>query len=124
MMYKGVYITFNSFGIGKVIENSYLNNNIIGVIVVSEDSLRYLKYVFNERLIINRIKNKVDTYGIIPDYCKKDKKITLIMKDRIKDLIQIINILKIRNNLKGYSFDVIQNETHKNLLLRLEKNNN
>ena len=88
--------------------------------IIAKSTEEYLEYTFKDR-IINRIINCIEYYGINPNYESKNKVISIIEKNNIQDFIQIINILKIRDNLKGYTFDIIKNETHQNVLQRLEK---
>ena len=89
-------------------------------VIIAKSTEEYLEYTFKDR-IINRIINCIEYYGINPNYESKNKVISIIEKNNIQDFIQIINILKIRDNLKGYTFDIIKNETHQNVLQRLEK---
>lgn len=117
---QGAYLTFSRFGANYNEKSPYLSDEIIGIISISQDNKEYLEYTFKDK-IINRIINCIEYYGINPNYESKNKVISIIEKNNIQDFIQIINILKIRDNLKGYTFDIIKNETHQNVLQRLEK---
>lgn len=85
----------------------YINSNTIHSIVVSEDSKKHLEYVFPS-IPISRIINGIDSAKFSLGLNKK-KQIAFMPRKLKNDIIQLINIVRIRNKIKGWNFVIIDN---------------
>jgi len=106
---QGAYLTFIHYPIdAHNTKTPYVHKEIIAAIVVSEDSRKYLKYVF-PRLKIFRTRN-----GINPslfNYCaRKKRQIAFMPKKLFEDTVQIANILRLKGLLKNFRLVPIQNK--------------
>ncbi|MFC6269221.1 glycosyltransferase [Frigoriflavimonas asaccharolytica] len=115
---QNCYYTFEHF-YQNYNSNPYQNTNSLATIVVSEDSKKYLNFTFPEHQV-HRLKIGVDTSTFF--YSENKQKIISYMPRKLsEDSIQIINILKIRNNLKTWSILPIENNTESEVAEILKK---
>lgn len=115
---QNCYYTFEHF-YQNFNTNPYENANSLATIVVSEDSKKYLNFTFPKHQV-HRLKIGVDTSTF--SYSENKQKIISYMPRKLsEDSIQIINILKIRNNLKTWSILPIENNTESEVAEILKK---
>lgn len=108
---QNCYYTFNNCNIdGSKSQPTYLDDNFLASIVVSEDSKKYLEHAF-PKSITHRIHLGINTDKFNYKKVSKKKQIAFMPRKLEDDIIQIINILKIRNNLKNWNFIPIANKT-------------
>jgi glycosyltransferase involved in cell wall biosynthesis len=108
---QGTYLTFKDFDYSKEYDVPYLRRDVIATICISEDSYRYLKFVFPAvRLYRVRLSaNGSDFY-----YQAEKKPQIAFMADRNKDdWNQVLNILKIKGLLEGFRLVAIKNVAEK-----------
>jgi glycosyltransferase involved in cell wall biosynthesis len=84
----------------------YDDNNVVAVIVVSEDSKSYLKYSF-PNMPVYRVHNSINP-NPFSFQLEKKKQITFILGKHITDTLQIINILRRRHTLDDFQMVGIQ----------------
>lgn len=107
---QGCYLTFNEYPITDApLPTPYRNPDVKAVIVVSEDSQRYLQYVFPHQNVV-RVRNYID-----PKLFKyredKKRQIAFMTGKRYGDIQQVINILRYRGILDSYSLAPIENRS-------------
>jgi len=108
---QNCYYTFNKCEILEPKRNSiYLDEKFLASIVVSEDSKKYLEYTF-PKSTTHRIHLGINTNKFNYNNALKKKQIAFMPRKLEDDIIQIINILKIRGNLKNWDFVPIDNKT-------------
>mgnify|MGYP003608191358 CR=1 FL=1 len=108
---QNCYYTFNNCtSIDLKKEPVYLNQNFLASIVVSEDSKNYLESTF-PKSTTHRIHLGINTDKFSYNKATKKKQIAFMPRKLGDDIIQILNILKIRNNLKNWNFVPIDNNT-------------
>lgn len=108
---QNCYYTFNNCTINNDQKDSiYLDENFLATIVVSEDSKKYIEYTF-PKTTTHRIHLGINTNKFIYDKVIKKRQIAFMPRKLEEDIVQIINILKIRNNLKNWDFVPIDNKT-------------
>lgn len=108
---QNCYYTFNNCKIVDPKKKSiYLDEKFLASIVVSEDSKKYLEYTF-PKSTTHRIHLGINTDMFSYNKALKKKQIAFMPRKLEDDIIQIINILKIRDNLKNWDFIPINNKT-------------
>lgn len=107
---QNCYYTFKSFDV-NTFDNKIIYNNadLLGVIVVSEDSKKYLKLAF-EDLNILRIKLGINSTKFFYNDSIKKKQIAFMPRKLSDEIGQVINILKYRNKIKDWNFIPIDNK--------------
>lgn len=100
---QNVYYTFDKFSVNFDEEYfPYRDPNLLGVMVVSEDSQNYIKAIFPE-LNVHRVRCIVN-----PDLFyfpqKKTNQICFLARKNLSDLQQVCQILRYRNRLQGFQF--------------------
>jgi glycosyltransferase involved in cell wall biosynthesis len=95
---QGCYLTFRNYPINKDMPyTAYMDPDIVAVMVVSEDSYRYMSHAFPD-LRIHRVRNYVDPERF--SYCKDKKLQIAFMTNKCEeDIEQVVNILKYRGAL-------------------------
>ncbi len=105
---QGVYNTFSGYNFDPEDKKSpYLAKELTGVMVVSEDSREQLSYVF-PHLNIHRIHNSIDSKLFSYGEAKK-KQICFMPRRNALEARAVINILKFRGVLDGYTIVAIEN---------------
>ncbi|MCI9844936.1 glycosyltransferase [Flavobacterium pectinovorum] len=108
---QNCYYTFNKC---DIIESKkeviYLDEKFLASIVVSEDSKKYLEYTF-PKSTTHRVHLGINTNKFNYNNTLKKKQIAFMPRKLEDDIIQIINILRIRDNLKNWNFVPIDNKT-------------
>ncbi|MGM8361088.1 glycosyltransferase [Flavobacterium sp. ARAG 55.4] len=101
---QNCYYTFNNCEIENTNNiPTYLNKKHLASIVVSEDSKKYLQLAF-PLSITHRIHLGINTDKFIYNKISKKKQIAYMPRKLEDDIVQIISILKIRNNLGNWNF--------------------
>lgn len=118
---QNCYYSFNNCTVDELKSNPiYLDKNFLASIVVSEDSKNYLQYTFPKSETY-RINLGIDTDKFRYNKNHKEKIIAFMPRKLEDDIIQIINILKIRNNLEKWRFIAIDNKTENEVAEILNK---
>ncbi len=108
---QNCYYTFNNCSLDESKNNPiYLDEKFLASIVVSEDSKKYLEYSF-PKSITHRIHLGINTNKFFYNKASKKKQIAFMPRKLEDDIIQIINILKIKSNLGNWDFVAIHNKT-------------
>jgi hypothetical protein len=100
---QNVYYTFDKFSVNFEDEYfPYRDPNLLGVMVVSEDSQHYIQTAFPE-LNVHRVRCSIN-----PDLFyfphKKTNQICFLARKNLSDLQQVCQILRYRNRLQGFRF--------------------
>jgi glycosyltransferase involved in cell wall biosynthesis len=104
---QNCYYTFRKFEDYPNSEIPYNNKDVVAIIVASEDAKEYLTFAF-PNMPVYRVKYGID--GNMFSYSLNKKKQVAFMPRKLQeDIIQIIEILKSRNNLKDWQFMPIDN---------------
>jgi glycosyltransferase involved in cell wall biosynthesis len=108
------YATFKGYTIeAEKCASPYLHEDVIGAIVVSEDSKRYLQYVF-PNLYVFRHHNSIDP-TLFSYQENKKRQICFITSKNMEDIRQVINILRFRNALDDFQLVPISNKTQREI---------
>lgn len=107
---QNCYYTFNA----NNFENDYpvppyLSKQILAAIVVSDDSKKYMEFAFPSCPTF-KIRNGINT-DLFKYSTGKKKQIAFMPRKLSDDIVQIVNILKIRNNLPDWTFVSIENKS-------------
>ncbi|MBU1864301.1 MAG: glycosyltransferase [Candidatus Omnitrophica bacterium] len=86
----------------------YHHQNVVGVLVVSDDSLEYMQHLF-PNIPITKIRNATDT-AFFSYQERKEKIISFMTRKHSEESIQVINILKLRNALEDFTLVPIENK--------------
>ena len=105
---QNCYTTFFYYGMDKQDSRTpYTNRDVLGVIVVSQDSAEYLSYVF-PGLRIYRCHYSISPRLFYPSLPKK-RQICFMPRKNRSDALQVINILRFRGGLRDYEVRPIDN---------------
>src|SRR5690606_34782868 len=89
-------------------DNPYSSKNTLGTIVVSTDSYKYIKFTIPQhKTFLQRIGVNTEIFCFSD---KKEKIISYMPRKLREDSNQIINILKIRNQVPGWRIVAIENK--------------
>jgi glycosyltransferase involved in cell wall biosynthesis len=105
---QNAYYTFMGNPLRGRLIVPYTDPRVVATIVVSEDSRRYLEYVF-PRMAVHRIR-----YGLNPKLYypqKKKKQICLMPRKNVEDVKQVLHILNLRGALRGWKVVLIDKFT-------------
>lgn len=83
----------------------YLDRNLLGVLAVSEHIAEYLRFAF-PKLDLNLARNGVDTALFAPAAVKR-RQIAYMPRKLSRDLVQVLQILRGRGSLAGWSLAAI-----------------
>jgi glycosyltransferase involved in cell wall biosynthesis len=109
---QGCYLTFKGHSLSIPDDKTiYKAEDVIAVMVVSEDSKRYLNYVFPD-IKIFRVHNSIDPKSFYYE-ANKETKICFMPGKNPDEHLQLINILKHRNVLQGWQLNPIEQKSHK-----------
>src|SRR5882672_1585226 len=87
------------------VKTPYMHPEVIGTIVVSEDSRKYLEYVF-PKLPIYRIRYRINPTLYYPQ--EKKKQICFMPRKNVEDARQVLYMLRYRKKLAGWTIREIQ----------------
>jgi hypothetical protein len=87
----------------------YTHPDVIAALVVSRDSEEYMRYVF-PRLPVYRLRYAIDPELFAPGKEKKDH-IAFMPRKQGEDILQVLNILRFRGALKGFTLVPIHQKT-------------
>ncbi|EDP69663.1 hypothetical protein FBALC1_05743 [Flavobacteriales bacterium ALC-1] len=105
---QGAYQTF--FGYDLNLKNKhtpYLHDDVISVIVNSEDAKEYMNLAF-PKLNVHRVKYGFDSKNFSIDPSKK-RQICFMPRRLRSDIVQVINILKFKGVLDNWDIQPIEN---------------
>ena len=109
---QGCYLTFHGYSLAKKDDiPPYLHPDVVGVLVVSEDSRTYLQYVFPE-LPVFRLHYGIDPslFSYIAD---KQRQIAFMPRRNREDVRQVINALNYRGALRHFDLAPIEDRTER-----------
>ncbi len=115
------YTTFHGMTIRESLDRASLlpyDRRCIACIVGSKDTGDYLKFVFPE-LTYHVCPFGVDTEQFV-FHGEKERKMTFMPRKCSDHLVQIINILKQRNNFPTWSYVALENMSQKQLIVELK----
>jgi hypothetical protein len=96
------YYTFAGYSLDpRELDSPYLSPDVIAALVVSTDTRAYLAYAF-PRLAIRRLRNSVDP-ALFAIAEPKRPQIAFMPGKNDEDIVQVINLLKFRGALAGYT---------------------
>lgn len=105
---QGVYQTFFGYDLNLEDNNTpYLSNDLLAVLVNSEDAKKYMNLAF-PNLEVFRVKYGFDNSKFSVENYKK-KQICFMPRRLRSDIVQVINILKFRGTLKNWEIKPIEN---------------
>ncbi len=105
------YLTFRGYTLDKNDrETPYLSPEVVATITVSEDSVRYLQYVFPQHRVL-RMHYAIDQSMFYPVSTKR-KQIAVMPRKNPDDLLQVVSMLKLRGVLSDFDILPIQNMSH------------
>lgn len=106
---QGVFNTFNGYSLDtRSQETPYTHPDVLAVIVNSEYAFEYIHHVF-PRIPLFRIHYGIDTTLFHPR--PKKKQLVYLPTKNIRDILQVINILKFRGTLSGWDLVPIDQNT-------------
>ncbi len=107
---QNCYFTFNAYSLDKNdLQNPYHHEDLLGVITVSEDSRRYLRYVF-PNIPIYRIKYGLDR-DLFSHNANKSQIISFMPRKNPHAVTQVVNMLKFRGALGDFELRPIDSLT-------------
>lgn len=104
---QGAYLTFQNYTFDpNDMRTPYTHPDVLEAMVVSIDTYNYLRYVFPGLKIV-RISPSIDPI-LFPLQTEKKKQIAFMSRRNAEDALQVINILKQRKALNGWTIFPIQ----------------
>jgi hypothetical protein len=97
---QGPYLTFRPEAAPDAVPTEYRQPDVLGAIVVSADSARYLTYAF-PGLTVHRVRHAVDAERFQPRGDKR-RQIAYMPRRRPEDARQVLGILRTRGALAGW----------------------
>ncbi|HEV3188779.1 MAG TPA: glycosyltransferase [Acidimicrobiales bacterium] len=98
---QNAYETFTDVPFERGKTASFNSSDTIGIVVISEDSLRYLGLCFpEERVDAIRLSIDAELFHVAPE--GKTKTIAYMPRKRLKELNQILHLLERRGSLDGW----------------------
>lgn len=105
---QNAYYTFRHFGLGGDDLPPYGHPGVMGALVVSEDSRRYLDYAFNglacKRLVLSL---DYETFVFVP-WSQKRRQIAYMTRKNADDVAQVVKILSRRGLLRDWAMVPIE----------------
>ncbi|ERJ60636.1 glycosyltransferase [Sphingobacterium paucimobilis] len=105
---QNCYLTFHLFNFNENRKSPYLADNLLGAVVVSEDSKRYLQYVY-PLLSVQRIYLGLDPCFMLG--MEKKKKIAFMPRKLSEDALQVINIIQAKSLSIGWEIVAIEDKS-------------
>jgi hypothetical protein len=100
---QNAYRSFRSSAITKAaVATPYSAPDVIGALVVSEDSRSYLTYAF-PHLDVGHVHQRIDSHVFHPDISRRRKQIAVMPRKRPHDYHQVLGMLVNRGVLDGWS---------------------
>jgi hypothetical protein len=107
---QNAYLTFNGYSLDtSALKTPYLHPEVVGTIVVSDDNLSYLKYAFPAHPF-HRMHYAIDPEVFSYSTTKK-RQLCLMSRRNLQDAVQVANILKFRDALRGYEIVALNDLT-------------
>ena len=85
--------------------------DVLATLVVSEDSRRYLEYIFPGHPI-HRIHNSVDP-ALFHYQAQKQRRIVFMPRKKKDDAVQVLNMLRMRGALEGFEVVAVSNQNER-----------
>jgi len=99
---QNVHGTFRGYGFGeRAATTAYSRPNVLGAVVVSEHSRRYLEYAF-QGLDVHRVVNGIDSALFHPNDAPRLRQVAYMPRKLPGHLEQVINMLMGRGALNGW----------------------
>lgn len=119
---QNAYLTFREYSFDpQDLTTAYRDPSVVAALVVSEDSRRYLSYVFPE-LKVFRVHVGVDVAKFrFRELAQKRRQMAFMVRKHVEDARQVVNILKFRGALDGWEIAAIQNLTESEVAQVLEE---
>jgi glycosyltransferase involved in cell wall biosynthesis len=119
---QNAYLTFREYSFDpQELTTAYRDPSVVAALVVSEDSRRYLSYVFPD-LKVFRVHVGVDVAKFrFRELTQKRRRIAFMVRKHVEDARQVINILKFRGALDGWEIAAIENLTESEVAQVLEE---
>lgn len=117
---QGVYLSFGDRGFSAGPSPYTDRPEVEGVVVVSDDSRRYLSYVYPS-LRMAVVPNSIDRSIFYPSRVVAPKNIAFMPRRGRGDAIQVIQILLARGSLDGWSINPIDSASAREVALRLRE---
>lgn len=109
---QNCYYTFEHFSLfQEVKDNPYLHKDTLATIVCSEDAQQYIENTFPTASTY-RMRLGIDS-EIFSFSENKKNQIAFMPRKLADDVLQVINILRLRDGLKNWDFIPIENKTEK-----------
>ena len=102
---QNAYYTFMRYPLAGKVKTPYLHPEVIGTIVVSEDSKKYLEWVF-PKLPVYRIRYSINPKLYYPQ--EKKKQICFMPRKNMEDAKQVLYMLRYRKKLAGWTIREIK----------------
>lgn len=107
---QNCYYTFLGYPIEEPpAEVAYLDPEVAGAMVVSEDSAAYLRFAF-PHLHVERIHNGIDVSRFLYSPGKRNR-IAFLAAKNPEDIAQVVNLLRIRGKSDGYEFVALRGKS-------------
>jgi hypothetical protein len=106
---QNAYRTFQ-YGAQAAVRAYNATPDVVGAMVVSEDSERYLRHCF-PGLHVARVHHSLDPSVFRPDPGARTRLVSAVPTKRPRDLRQLLDVLGVRRALDGWRFVAIQGMT-------------
>jgi hypothetical protein len=116
---QNAYYTFRGYGVTNNMTTPYSNPDVVAALVVSEDSRQFLNYVF-PKLRVFRLNLGFDLERFSGQRPKR-KLISFMPRKHAEEVEHVINALKFRGALQGWSLAVIKDMPERELVDVLEE---
>jgi glycosyltransferase involved in cell wall biosynthesis len=109
---QGAYLTFAQETVDSslVISNYLGSRDLLAIMVVSDDSAEYLRYAFPS-LRVERVHQSIDFDTFYPSSGPHGRRIAFMPRRYLGDIVQVVQLLRARNALRGWELSPIHNCT-------------
>jgi hypothetical protein len=105
---QNCYYTFMGYSFDTpVLDPAYTSHDVLATVVVSQDSLEYLRYGF-AGAALHRVHLSVDPSLFYPAWPKR-REVGFMPRKRPNELIQVLTLLRLRGALDGFRLRPIHN---------------
>jgi hypothetical protein len=103
---QNAYEMFSDVPFDRDADQALLSSDTMGIVSISEDNVRYLGLCF-PRVRIETIRLSIDTGLFHPSLEGKTRTVAFMPRKRLKELNQILHILRLRGSLDGWDLQPI-----------------
>lgn len=103
---QNAYEMFSDVPFERYGDQAVLSSDTIGIVSISEDNIRYLQLCF-PKIRIDAIRLSIDTGLFHPSPDGKTRTVAFMPRKRLKELNQILHILRLRGSLDGWELQSI-----------------